>query len=213
MPWFQAVRPQQVGTVLLLDELAACRLDEGREDKLLKPTPRLHLRNEVAAALGPLDLRPLQPVRAVGHVTHRLGQPVGDHVVLLRSLFGDDRLDGRPRQPPVANGDGLHEAYKKITTGHTSDSRVGHMPSGSGSPSFLSHDIRGTTKSKASHPGRRAIGGVSLHTEVRLVQPKRAGCHEPPTHGSLHFAEMTQKMSSEEIIALVWRVPHDWQQA
>jgi hypothetical protein len=115
--WFQAMRPEDIGALLLLDQLAGRALYRLRKDEILQLPSRDDLGDEFAVA-GDGFAEIGQRARVAPVRPHGLCQPVGQHVVLLRPFLGDNCFNDFLERPLIAARARFYKIDQKITPRH-----------------------------------------------------------------------------------------------
>lgn len=115
MPRLHALRAQEVGAAMFLDELPGQVLGRQCQDQAFQPDARFRFDDEIAAGRsGPAEFAG----RGDGHRRERTVELVGEDVMALRALLGDKGLNGRSQRRTIAGRSCLHQRNKEITSGH-----------------------------------------------------------------------------------------------
>lgn len=115
VPRLHALRAQEVGAVVFLDELPGQMLGRQCQDQAFQPNVRFRLNDEIAAGCtGPAEFAG----RGDGYRRERAVELVGEDVMALRALLGDKGLYGRGQRRTIAGRSCLHQRNKEITSGH-----------------------------------------------------------------------------------------------
>lgn len=115
MPRLHALRAQEVGAAMFLDELPGQVLGRQCQDQAFQPDARFRFDDEIAAGrTGPAEFAG----RGDGHRRERTVKLVGKDVMALRALLGDKGLNGRGQRRTIAGRSCLHQRNKEITSGH-----------------------------------------------------------------------------------------------
>jgi hypothetical protein len=114
MTGLQVVGPQQIGAVVLFDELAAGDAHHlGQDQGLQRP-----LRHDFVKQLGGLLVRDRKSQRLTAVAVEALDQPVGEQRVVLGLLLGCHRFHEARESAPVTPGAGLDQIDKQVGAWH-----------------------------------------------------------------------------------------------
>src|SRR5580704_1559555 len=111
------MRTQQIGTLLLFDELLDAPSASLRQDNLLQPLPGRDFSDEVAPAAGWIRGRSYH-LRATAIRLNDFAQSFGQYLVLLGVLLSNDCLCGTADTALVASSTGFHQGNEKVTPSH-----------------------------------------------------------------------------------------------
>lgn len=117
MARFDAVRPQQIDTLLLFDQFAHRSQERAVEKNAIQSSTRRNLVEQASVATieAAHYLRGLRSRRGLAKI---LFEPVGQLTVPFGTLFRCHGLHRGTKGPLIALAPSAHEVYKEICSGH-----------------------------------------------------------------------------------------------